>query len=166
MPWTQIVFGVALVVALVGLAGFYAGRQVLLLRRVPADPQAWGEEGVYLRRQAWRRLVCCGVMVLLAILLLGALLFLEAPAQQLADRVDEEGPEAAEGPEQKDFVNLYTYYWIGFLLLLLLLVVLAGFDLWAVRRFGLRQLRRLQDDRRAMIARQSALLRQRRQQQE
>jgi len=166
VPRTQIVFGVVLVVALLGLAGFYAWRQVLLLRRVPADPEAWGEEGVYLRRLAWRRLVCSGVMVLLAVLLVGAMLFLEVPAQRLADRVDEEGPEAAEGPEQKDFIRLYGYYWIGFLLLLLFLVVLAGIDLWAVRRFGLRQLRRLQDDRRAMIARQTALMRERREQQE
>src|SRR5262249_57549002 len=105
-------------------------------------------------------------MVLLAVLLVGAMLFLEVPAQRLADRVDEEGPEAAEGPEQKDFIRLYGYYWIGFLLLLLFLVVLAGIDLWAVRRFGLRQLRRLQDDRPAMIARQTPLMRERRPHQE
>src|SRR5262249_47824367 len=101
-------------------------------------------------------------MVLLAVLLVGAMLFLEVPAQRLADRVDEEGPEAAEGPEQKDFIRLYGYYWIGFLLLLLFLVVLAGIDLWAVRRFGLRQLRRLPDHRRAIIAPPKTLMRQRR----
>jgi hypothetical protein len=163
--WSQILFGVVLVIVLLGLAGFYAWRQVLVLRRVRAA-EAGGEEGIYLRRQAWRRLASSALMVLLAALLVGAFLFLEGPAQQLADRVDAEGPQAAEGPEQKSFVNFYSSYWIAFLLLLLVLVILAGFDLWAVRRFGLRELRRLQEDRRAMIARQSALLRQRREQQE
>jgi len=164
--WSQIVFGVVLVIVLLGLAGFYGWRQLLVLRRVPPDPEAWGEEGVYLRRQARRRLVSCVLMVLLANMLAGALLFLEAPTQQLADRVDAEGPQAVEGAAEREFVNFYSYYWITFLLLLLALVVLAGIDLWAVRRFGMRQLRRLQDDRRAMIARQTALLRQRREQQE
>jgi len=162
--WSQIVFGVFLVIVLLGLAGFYAWRQILVLRRVGAG-EAWGEEGIYLRRQAWRRLVGSALMVLLAVLLAGALLFLEGPVQQLADRVDID-PQAAEEPEQKALGNFYGYYWIAFLLLLLGLVVLAGFDLWAVRRFGLREMRRIQNDRRAMIARQSALLRQRREQQE
>ena len=71
-------------------------------------------------------------MVVLALLL--ALLYLEGPAQRLADR----GAEAAEAPEQRAFVNFYSYYWIVFLLILLALVVLAGVDFWAVRRFGLR----------------------------
>lgn len=165
MSWSQIVFGVALVIVLLGLAGFYAWQQVRVLRRVGAG-ESGSEEGVHLRRQAWRRLVGSALMVLLAVQLAGALLFLEGPAQQLADRVDAEGPQATEGPEQEAFGNFYGYYWIAFLLLLLVWVVLAGIDWWAVRRFGLRQLHRLQDDRRAMIARQSALLRQRREQQE
>ena len=162
MLWTQIVFGVALVAVLLGLAGFYGWRQVRLLRRLPADPAEAGEEEAWLREQAWRRLVCCALMVVLAVLLSGALLYLEGPAQALADRVDAEGPDVADTPEHRHFVNFYSYYWIAFLLVLLALVVVAGIDVWAVRRFGLRQLRRLQADRRAMIARQSALLRQRR----
>jgi hypothetical protein len=161
--WSQIVFGVVLVLLLLGLASFSAWRAVPVLRRAG---EVQGEEGVFQRRQAWRRLASSVLMLLLAVLLVGALLFLEGPAQQLADRVDAEGPQAAEGPEQKAFGNFYGYYWLVFLLLLLGLVLLAGFDLWAVRRFGRRALRRIQDDRRAMIARQSALLRQRRAQQE
>jgi len=163
--WSQLLFGVVLVIVLLGLAGFYAWQQVHVLRRVRAG-ESGGEEGIYLRRQAWRRLVGSALMVLLAVLLAGALLFLEVPAQQLADRVDAASPQAVEGAEQKAFGNFYGYYWLVFLLLLLGLVLLAGVDLWAVRRFGRRELRRLQDDRRAMIARQSALLRQRREQQE
>jgi uncharacterized iron-regulated membrane protein len=162
VPLTQILFGIALVVVLLGVAGFYGWRQVRLLRDLP--PEGLGEEELHLRRRAWRRLISCVLMVVLAVLLAGALLYLEEPAQRLADQVDALGPQAAEMPEHRAFVNFYSYYWIAFLLVLLVLVVLAGFDLWAVRRFGLRQLRRLQEDRRAMIARQSALLRERRDQ--
>jgi hypothetical protein len=143
-----------------GLAVYYARQQLDVLKKTAGSAEAHSSEGIYLRRQAWRRLVCSALMVLLAVLLAGALLYLEAPAQRLA----EQGPEATETPEQRAFVNFYSYYWIVFLLLLLALVVLAGIDFWAVRRFGLRELKRIQDDRRAMIARQTALLRQRREQ--
>ena len=158
MPWTQIVFGSCLVAVLLSLAGYYAWRQLRQLRQTAGSGEAGSEEGIYLRRQAWRRLVCSGLMVVLALLLVGALLFLEAPAQALADR----GADAAEQPGERAFVNLYSSYWLAFLLVLMALVVLAGVDFWAIRRYGLRQLRRLHADRRAMIARQWALLRQQR----
>jgi H+/gluconate symporter-like permease len=157
---TQIVFGSSLVAVLLGLAFYYARQQLQVLRKTAGSAEAHSSEGVYLRRQAWRRLACSALMVLLAVLLAGALIFLEEPAQRLA----EQGAEAAEAPEHRAFVNFLAYYWIVFLLLLLALVVLAGIDFWAVRRFGLRELKRIQDDRRAMIARQSALLRQKREQ--
>ena len=160
MTPTQIVFGSSLVAILLGLAVYYARKQLQVLKQTAGSAEAHSSEGVYLRRQAWRRLVCSALMVLLAVLLAGALLFLEEPAQRLAEL----GAEAAEAPEHRAFVNFLTYYWIVFLLLLLALVVLAGIDFWAVRRFGLRELKRIQDDRRAMIARQSALLRQKREQ--
>jgi hypothetical protein len=150
VTWTQIVFGVALVVALLGLAAFTARRQLRVLREGPADPAAGGEEAAHLRRQAWRRLVCGGLMLVLAVLLAGDLLYLEEPAQQLVNRVDAEGREVVDEPEEKQFTNFYVYYVIAFLLVLLALVVVAGYDLWSVRRFGMRQLRRLQADRRAV----------------
>ena len=158
MTPAQIVFGAALVVILLGLAIVYARKQLRVLKQTAGSAAAQSSEGVYLRRQAWRRLVSCALMAVLAVLLAGAMLYLEGPAQQLADQ----GPDVAEEPAHRLFVNLYSYYWIGFLLLLLALVVLAGVDFWAVRRFGLRELKRLHEERRAMIARQSALLRQRR----
>ena len=160
MTVPQIVFGSSLVVILLGVPAYYIRKQLQTLRKTAGSAEAHSSEGVYLRRQAWRRLVCSGLMVLLAVLLAGALLYLEGPAQQLADQ----GADVAEAPENRAFVNFYSYYWIVFLLVLLALVVLAGIDFWAVRRFGLRELKRIQDDRRAMIARQSALLRQKREQ--
>jgi hypothetical protein len=39
------------------------------------------------------------------------------------------------------------------------MIYVALMDIWAVRRFGLRQTRQLQADRRAMLERQIALMR-------
>ena len=66
MGWPQTVFGVVLVATLLFLAVFYGRRQVRLLRRLRAFPDLPEEEAIYERRQAWRRLVCSGLMLLLA----------------------------------------------------------------------------------------------------
>jgi hypothetical protein len=49
---------------------------------------------------------------------------------------------------------------VALLVVLLAVVVLAALDLLAIRRWGLRQFRKLQADRRAMIERQASRLRQ------
>jgi hypothetical protein len=95
-------------------------------------------------------------MVILGVLLAVALLCLEEPADQIA-----KGGQA-EVEKQREFADFYGWYWIVFLLLLLALLVLAGIDLVSIRRHGWKQMRRLQEDRREMIARQAALLRQER----
>ena len=68
--------------------------------------------------------------------------------------------------EQQQSARFYVRYVGGVLILLMVLMFVAAWDVWAIRRYGARHYRRIQDDRRAMIARQSALLRQRRGQQE
>jgi hypothetical protein len=161
--WPQIVFGVLLVAALLFLSLFYGAREVLVLRRLPraALPE---EEWRYERGKARRRLVSCGLTLLLAVLFAVALAYLEAPAQALAEQ--REGLSAADAPpfsdDQRHFLRLYGGYWIAVLLVLLVVVVLAALDLWATRRFGLRQHTKLQADRRAMIERQALRLREQR----
>jgi hypothetical protein len=181
---TQLVFGIALVVLLLGLGGFAGWRQLRLLREVgTADT----EEARYLRGRARRRLVCSVLMVVLAGLLAGGLAFLEEPAQRLADEIA--GEEAAEArargelerarklagevageeagevegalkdPVKKAFARIYGYYYVGLLLVLLALVCVAGWDYVAVRRYGNEQFRRLQEERRAVINYQLARLR-------
>lgn len=152
MNVTQILFGSLLVAVLIGLAGYYGWRQLRVLRQ-PADPA--DEMLTYQRRQARLRLFGAGLMTLLALLLAGALLFLEEAAQELADR----GPIEAEAPRHRDFVNFYTIYWIIFLIVLLLFLVVASLDFWHTRNFARRQYQRLQADRRAMIEQQAAKLR-------
>jgi hypothetical protein len=103
-------------------------------------------------------------MLLLAGLLAGALIYLEATAQRLADQ-REAAPEGAPyvwTPAERVFLRFWGGYWIGVLLVLLALMVLTGYDLWSLRRRALHEYRRLQADRRDMIERQMVRLRQER----
>jgi H+/gluconate symporter-like permease len=157
VSWSQIVFGVVLVLALLAVAGFFGWRQLLTLRRLRADPYLPDEERSYERSKAYRRLVSSVLMLVLAVLLGCLLAFYETPAQQIAD----EDPPAFT-PEQKLFLRIWGGSWVAFLLILMVVVLLAAADLWATRRYALRQYRKLQEDRRAMIERQAGRIRQER----
>jgi len=61
--------------------------------------------------------------------------------------------------EQKQFRRWYVGYWISALLLLLAVVCLAGFDLWAIRRYGNRHMQQIRDDRKAMFQEELSRLR-------
>ena len=152
MHWSH-VFGWLLVLALLALAGFFGWRQVAALRRLKDDDLPDDEKG-YERRKAYRRLISSALTLLLAGLLGWLLVFYEG-------RVDEllrEGRAA----EERGFLRDYIWLWVAFLLLLLAVVMLAAADLWATRRYALRQYRKLQADRRAMIEQQVGRLRRQR----
>ena len=151
MQWNQIVSGGVLVGALAVLAGVFAWRQVLLLRRLRGPHGLSDEEARWRCGQAWRRLVGCGLMLALAGLLAWALLYMEGPSQHIADQ----GPPA-DTPENRHFVFQYLLLWIVILLLVLAVVLLAAVDIWSTRLFSLRQQRKILDDRRAMLEREVA----------
>jgi hypothetical protein len=114
---------------------------------------------------AYRRLVNSGLMVVLAGLLTGALLFLEQPAQDLADQQDARekiGQKTRLEGAERDFAWTYTTYWLAFCLVFFVIVVLAGADLLAIRRYGRQQFQKLREDRRAMIERETARMREER----
>jgi hypothetical protein len=142
---------------LLGVSFIYGFRQVAALRLLREGPELPAEEGRHHRRQAYRRLVSCGLLALLALLLAGAQLFLEERADNLIDeqaaRPQEEGPRDLT-PEQRNFARFYGAYWIGCLVVLMAVVALAGVDLWETRRRGLRARRKLLDDTRGMLQRQ------------
>jgi hypothetical protein len=153
----QTVFGVLLVAALLVLSLFYGWRQVRALRGLRRAPGLPDEEARYERHRGWRRLVSCALMLLLAGLLAGALAYLEGQAQRYADMQDAVAagaPPREPTDDETRFLLLYGRYWIGLLLVLLAVVLLAALDLWATRRYGLQQHRKLAADRRAMIQRQ------------
>ncbi len=56
-------------------------------------------------------------------------------------------------------MRLYVGYWIVLLLLVLGIIAIAGYELFAIRRYSVEHMRRIQDERRAMIASETARLR-------
>jgi sterol desaturase/sphingolipid hydroxylase (fatty acid hydroxylase superfamily) len=163
--WSQILFGAVLVLVLLFVAVLYTVRQVVALRRLRAAEEMALEERAYLHGRAWRRLVTSLLLFLLGIMLAGALLYLETPAQQLAEEQaakQQQGDTTPLAPEQRKFARLYAWFWIFFLLILMVVVFLAALDYWATRCYGIRQHRKIIDDRRAMIEREVSRLRQER----
>jgi len=157
VPTSQIVFGIVLVVVLLGMAGFFGWRQLLTLRIVRTSAALADEDRRYMRRQAWRRLTCSVVMVVLAGML-AAHYKLEPAASDLASK-RADNPAYQFTDEEIQFRQVYTIYWIIFLLLLLTIIFLAAADLFAIRGFGLRHYRQIQADRRAMIEDELARIR-------
>jgi heme/copper-type cytochrome/quinol oxidase subunit 2 len=149
VEWNERVCGALLVAVLTVLAGFYAWRQAAMLRRLRGPHGLSDEEARWRRGQARRRLLGSALMLALAALLAWAVLVVGERAQSLADT-----------PEAHHFMRLYTSVWIVFLILLLALVILAAVDIWFNRRFSLRQHRKILAERRAMLEREVARLRQ------
>jgi hypothetical protein len=158
------IYAALIVIALFGLAAYFAWRQCKALRDLPRQQDLSVEDRRYLRGQALRRLVSCGLMVILAGMLVGSyLLEQERRAGELGGRAaaasGESQPDRKLNPEQKRFLNQYSTFWIIFSLLLFGLVSLAFIDVLAIRRFWLRNYRQIQADRRAMIEREVARFR-------
>ncbi len=161
MGITQTIFGVSLVVMLLFLGGYYAWRQVRNLRALKVLELAAPDDRRDARRQAWRRLINSGFMLLFAGLLVGSF-FLESRAQELAEFANAaraQGEEPVFDEEQRAFGQLYRGYWLVSMLVFFAIVVLAAVDVWAIRRTGNRLRRQLQEERRAMIEEQLARLR-------
>jgi hypothetical protein len=151
---------------LLGVAFVFGWQQCVALRGLRNRPELPLAESRQQRGQAYRRLLTCGLLALLALLLAGARLFLEERADNLIDeqraQAQEEGAEPPFTPEQRNFARFYGAYWIGCLVVLMAVVGLAGIDLWETRRRGLRERRKLLDDQRVMLRRQITRLRQER----
>jgi uncharacterized membrane protein len=157
----QTLFGVALVVVLVTLAGYFGWRQVQALRSLRQPGDLSPEDRRYVYNQAARRLVGSALMLALAVLLASAF-FLEGPANMLlAEReaAIERGEQPRLDASQRDFWNTYRIHWLIILLILFVIIILAGWDYFAIRRFGLRHYRQIQEGRRAMIENELARLR-------
>jgi hypothetical protein len=151
---------------LLGVAFVFGWQQYVALRGLRNRPELPLAERRQQRGQAYRRLLTCGLLALLALLLAGAQLFLEERVDNLIDeqraQAQEQGGEQPFTPEQRNFARFYGVYWIGCLVVLMAVVGLAGIDLWETRRRGLRERRKLLDDQRVMLRRQITRLRQER----
>jgi magnesium-transporting ATPase (P-type) len=162
MTATQIIFGILIIVVLVSLALYYGRQQWHTLRTLRAAPEMAPGEYLFLRNQAWRRLAGSVLMLLFAGLFVG-MFFLEGPAGQIVavgeTARSETGQRPELDPDQRAFFHYYAAYWTVLMLLLLALIGLAGYELFAIRRFGVQNFRRIQEERRAMIARETARIR-------
>jgi hypothetical protein len=151
-----------IVIVLIGLAGYFGWQQLRAIQRLKQTENLHPEDRHYHRLHAGRVFICCVLMIMVAGMVGGWYVL------GLASNLGELGHQAAGQPvnsdqhldaAQKRSLTFFTVYWILAILLLLAMVYVAFMDLWAIRRFGLRHMRQLQADRRAMLERQIALLR-------
>ncbi|MGH7169164.1 MAG: hypothetical protein ACRELG_02660, partial [Gemmataceae bacterium] len=160
-----IIFGAVLVLVLLCTSILYITRQIVALRRLRAAEEMALEERAYLHSRARRRIVSSILLLLLGVMLAGALVYLETPAQQRADEEmakKQQGDTTPPTPEKQGFDQFYLWFWFLFLLVLMVVIFLVALDYWATRRYGLRQYRKIAADRRAMIEREVSRLRQER----
>jgi hypothetical protein len=162
------ILGGALVAALLGVGGYYGWRQLQLLRQLPTlRDRMSAPDFYYLRNQAWRRLVNSVLMVVMAVLMtLSFTMGWEEHTARLAQAAAEQrqagNPVAPlEGPD-RTIARLWLGTWVAVAALLMVIVLVVAFDVWAIRRYGMRHLRQIQADRNAMLERELANLRNRR----
>jgi hypothetical protein len=127
--------GLVLAVVLLALAAIFTWRQKRSLQALRELPALSPEDHRYHRNQARRR-IAYAVLMLGCVALIVGWFFLEDLLNQS--------------------VELFTLYWIAVLLLVLAMIFLAAFDFWAIARFGIRQHRQIQADRRAMLENHAA----------
>jgi hypothetical protein len=160
---SEFVIAVVIVTVLIGLAAFFGWQQWQAMRRLKQAGNLHPEDRRYQRMHAGRVFVCCVLMIMVAGMVGGWYVFgLEGNARELGQQAAVHQPDDPDHPldaNQQRSLTFFTFYWILAILLLLAMVYVAFMDLWAVRRFGLRQIRQLQADRRAMLERQIALMR-------
>ncbi len=156
MKHVETIIGATLASILLFVAMFFGWRQrrgSVLLRH---DRDMPDDERRYLTRQIRRRVVCSVLLAIFAGFLFGWL-YLE-PRLPAAPAEGEAITQVA-----KDELRFLTYYWITALFVLLVILVLASWDLLATARYGFQRHQQLEQDRRAMLEMEAANLRRRRQ---
>ena len=157
---SESVWATILVIGVIGLAGYFAWQQRRALRRLKQTDNLHPEERHYQRQHAGRVFVCCILMILVAAMVGGWYAFgLDEEARQLSQQAAGQAENEHLDPSQQRSLTFITFYWIVAILFVLGMIYVALMDIWAVRRFGLRQTRQLQADRRAMLERQIGLMR-------
>jgi hypothetical protein len=137
-------FAWLLVVLTLGIAAYF-GRQLLKTSAwLNSNPELSPEDERYFRRQVVRRWIGCILLAAIGLMIAGYYL---SGLDDWATKI--EGP--IEKPEDQRMKNIFLWYWMVVLLLLLLLMIVAAMDYWAIRGYGARHMKRIKEDRRAMI---------------
>lgn len=151
----ELVIGGLLAFVLLGVAGFFGWRQIQNSQSLRTNRDLPAEERTFVRKQIRRRLVCCVLMALLALLLVGWY----AIESQWPERLPHHPQEKAR---DNPWVEVFFAYWAFFFFVLFSILALAGVDLIATARFGLRSHRRLEAERRAVLEAEAARFRKKR----
>jgi hypothetical protein len=168
-----VIIGLLLATGLI-ILGIVAGwSQVRLQRRLQEQPFVPAEDQRYYRGQGGRRFV---ISVLLTIIgsMIGTyylsgmddrLVAIPERLRQATAQAGEHPPnpaQEAEATDERRFTRLVGYYWIVVIVLLGIVVMLAGVDVIATRRYWMARYRELRADHQARLHRDLILFRQRR----
>jgi len=150
-----------MVVLTLAVAVFFARQQLRTFAWLQANPELSDDDRRYFHRQAVRRLVGCGLLVVVGTMIAAYYVTgLDDWAGRVADKIEAQGFEAAkQDPEVQRMKDVFRWYCIILLMLLLALVMTAALDYWAIRDYGARHMRQIRDDRKAMIEHELAELR-------
>jgi amino acid transporter len=152
-----------IVVFTLGLAALFGRQQVRTLRTLPRHSDLSSEDHTYFRRQAWRRLAGCGLLVAISAMMTVWYVYgLDAGIDALGAARDAQraaGGDQRFTAEQDAARRFYVAYVSGMLLLLLALLLITGVDVLAIRRYAARHSRQIREGRRAMLENELAALR-------
>jgi sterol desaturase/sphingolipid hydroxylase (fatty acid hydroxylase superfamily) len=155
VPSTETIFAAVILVALSALALYFGRQQLQALRSLRDQPELPPEDFQYARRQALLRLVGCLLLVVLGAQVGAAFIFgLEDRVKALGLQIEAQraqGQPLQLDADQQALRRFYGFYWIAALIILLLIVFLAAYDIWSIRRYGRRHMMKLHAERRAML---------------
>lgn len=124
MPASQIIVGALLVLVL----GWFGGNTILRQIKAFTDGSNHFQLPMLVRLSRFYSGI---IMLVLGGMLFWGLMFLEVPAQNLADLrdlADERGAEFKFTPEQRSFASTYAKFWLAFLALLFSMVCSSSLD--------------------------------------
>ncbi|WP_020471255.1 hypothetical protein [Zavarzinella formosa] len=118
------------------------------------------DDRAYLRAQCRRRILTSGLLLVLAMLLAGAYVSGGQQRFEAIGELSEQDPPATPTDDDREFVKLWSIYWIVTLGVLFFVVLTAVVDYVAVAMYGRSQLRRIQAEQRELLDRDLAMYRQ------
>jgi hypothetical protein len=146
MSTLEMTLGAAFAIATIAVALFFIVSQQHTLRRLRMDNHAPPEVRRFLIRQAVRRTFGCVMLILLALMVLGSLFLDYEPLNRPIHELPPDEQAAA-----KDALRFLTTYMAILLLVLLAVMILAVFDLWATFRHSIWQQKQLVQEHQAKL---------------
>ena len=147
MDAIELTVGILIAIVLIAAAAYFAYRQRVTLQFLRSDPQIPPDQGRHLFKQCWCRLFGSLVLFVLAGMIVGSLFLDYDLIRQPFDQLPPAEQEAA-----KNAFRLISVYWMSLLLLLMAVMALAVFDLWATARFGVQLQKQLIQEHQEMLA--------------